>query len=146
MSEPTNGRRVALLSGGTEIREGGQPARDRYASSVFNLSVRWAERFCDRWYLVSGGHGLVAPGRVSSDYEVSVDGMAAFDRWKWARGIAGSVTRHNAGAEIMLLADAASCDALSEFLEFHNPLAGLEGGERLEWLEAQLAVPAARAR
>ncbi len=44
------------------------PARDLYSSALFR-SRRFVEGRCDRWFILSTGHGLVDPLQVLDYYD-----------------------------------------------------------------------------
>lgn len=117
-------------------------ARELYTSNLFRKSRRYAEAMADRWFILSAKHGLLAPGRATAPYELTLKGMRAAQRRAWARGVAAAIHREVApGARLVLLAGSTYIDELKPLLgtsyTLVEPMAGLSMGNRLAWLKAR---------
>jgi hypothetical protein len=63
---------VALVSCGSRKLEHPAPARELCTSNLFRLAAVYAERYFDRWYIVSALHSLLTPEQVVAPYEFSL--------------------------------------------------------------------------
>jgi len=60
-------------------------ARALYTQSdVFNGRVRWAEKNCHEWWVLSGAKGLVHPNTIIEPYEVDLKRVRMAYRQAWA--------------------------------------------------------------
>ena len=62
-------------------------ARDLYISPLFVGRRAYVERSCDRWYILSAKHGLVAPDQLLAPYEQTLTTMPARARQEWSRTV-----------------------------------------------------------
>ena len=61
------------------------PARDLYsASSNFRKRVAYVEDSCDRWFVLSAKHHLVAPDDELEPYEQTLDGAPIATKRRWS--------------------------------------------------------------
>jgi hypothetical protein len=63
------------------------PARDLYRSALFQGRRRWVEQSCDRWLILSVGHGLVDPDQVLAPYQEALGSLGTAGRRVWARRV-----------------------------------------------------------
>lgn len=135
------------------------PARELYTSALFRKSLAHAERSCERVYVLSALHGLVELDCRLEPYNRRLGSKK--ERGAWAHRVASHlIDRHGRDVDYLLLAgvDYAGplATALSTYDGFredgwrgvpreriHQPLAKLKVGERLRWLNDQIARSAA---
>lgn len=147
---------VALVSCSAKKLSRAAAARELYTSALFAKSLVFAERTCSVTYVLSAMHGLVELDRVLDPYEYSLLQATGVERAVWAARIVQTLfERHGAQAEYVVLAgDAyarplrAAFSALPDFPrsthlidpdQIHEPLVGLQIGERLRWLNERNA-------
>jgi len=129
------------------------PARELYCSSLFRLSLAYAEARCSAVYVLSALHGLVELDRVLAPYNRRLGGKA--ERERWGRLVASSlVTRHGREVDYLILAGADYAGPLATELRtidghrrgawrgvpperILTPLARMPLGPRLRWLSEQ---------
>lgn len=63
------------------------PAKDLYASSLFEKSRAYAEDRAAAWFILSALHGLVEPDAVIEPYDVNLNDMSAAARRAWSRRV-----------------------------------------------------------
>lgn len=63
------------------------PAQDLYVSMLFRGRRAFVEATCDRWFVLSAKHGVVAPGEVVEPYEATLNGKSAEAKRTWAASI-----------------------------------------------------------
>jgi hypothetical protein len=141
---------ICLVAGVLTKRETASPARELYASDLFVLSRRYAERHADRWFILSARYGLVHPDRVlAPDDEVLTHAPAgirkAWTEWVW-EGLQKEVTP---GDTVILLASVPYRQFLVPILQAHRcrvevPMAGLGYREMVAWLARQEQAAAER--
>lgn len=143
------------------------PARELYVGTLFRKQLAWAEgraRFdlasgtsSPSVHVLSARHGLTSPEAFLEPYDLRIEDLPTRERLRWAEevsvSLAARVTRARATSphddvEVIILAGAAYVEPLR--LELANyrrrwavrdPLAGLQVGERLAWLNARLTGP-----
>jgi len=154
-SDQRSDRRVALIACGKAKRQHAAPARELYTSNLFRLSVRWAERYCDDFYVVSAFHGLLDPDTELAPYDRSLADMRQRERDAWADRVTTSFAARERGATVVLLAGG-HYRRLAEVMRWsmhpavnfcrgavaavEEPLEGLGIGKRLQWLKGELGV------
>lgn len=122
-------------------------ARELYLSQLFRLSLEVATRCCDVVYVVSAEHALVELDAVIAPYDKTMSAMAKEWRPVWGNRVWDSITvRHPksprhvviyAGKEYAepILRAGHRCPAIDSF---EQPLARMQIGQRLQWLNAAL--------
>lgn len=116
------------------------PARDLYASALFQKARAYAERTADEWFVLSAKYGLVSPDTVIEPYDVTLNAMGVGERRAWAAKVQRQlepVTR--AGDTVVMLAGARYREGLMAALQRRGvrvevPMEGLKIGEQLQWL------------
>lgn len=63
------------------------PAEDLYVSALFRGRRAFVEATCDRWFILSAKHGLVAPDDVLEPYEETLNGKSVASKRGWASGV-----------------------------------------------------------
>lgn len=156
---------IGLVSCSAQKLNRAAPARELYRSPLFRKSLAYAEPRCERVYVLSAAHGLVELDAVTKPYDRKLGGKK--EREAWARRVAGSlIGRHGREIDYLLLAGADYAGPLETALRTHDgyredralgchrwygvprerikqPLAKMMVGERLRWLNGQLATRAA---
>lgn len=128
------------------------PAAELYTSPLFRGRRAAVERTCDRWFILSAAHGLVAPDRQLAPYDVTLNAMGRRERGRWAAqvleqlrvacgGLEGVVFEVHAGAAYTDHGLAEGLRAGGATVEL--PVAGLSLGQQLAWYAAAPA-PAGR--
>jgi hypothetical protein len=123
--------RIALVGCGKEKLSTPAPARELYTGSLFAMARRFAETTCDRWFVLSAEHGLVAPETELAPYEAKLAGDSAWS-FRVAAQLAKSVP---ADATLVLLAGEAY-GAWRGLVPnpVEEPLKGMGIGARRAWL------------
>jgi hypothetical protein len=68
--------RIGLVGCVKEKAAEARPAADLYTSTLFRGRVRYVERTCDFWFVLSALHGLVRPESVLAPYDVTLVGAS----------------------------------------------------------------------
>lgn len=134
------------------------PARELYCSPLFRKSLAYAEPRCGRVYVLSGALGLIDLDTVTAPYDRRLGGKKESEAW--ARRVASTlIDRHGREVDYLILAGADYAGPLATALRTYDgyrgdrwtgvlrdrilePLTGMQVGERLRWLNAQLAEAA----
>ena len=146
---------IGLVSCSAQKLDHPAPARELYCSPLFRKSVAYAEARCEHVYVLSARHHLVALDQVLAPYEHRL-GTTKRERALWATIVtSGLEARHGRTKhDLLLLAGADYVKPLVREVahwwrdgswrrRVHLPLAGLQVGERLRWLNEQLTRSAA---
>jgi hypothetical protein len=59
-------------------------AADLYVSPLFRGRLRYVERTCERWFILSALHGLVRPDALLEPYDVTLNDASQAQRRAWA--------------------------------------------------------------
>lgn len=134
-------------------------ALELYTSPLFRKSVAWVKQQLqagDELLILSAKYGATPPDRHIENYNLSLENLTAYDRSQWALGIWTEVLRPRlVGADkqlfdrVVFLAGRVYQRELiwhmNRWMENHaagqgwdieDPLAGMEIGHRLQWLNA----------
>ena len=57
---------------------------DLYTSALFHGRRTYVERKCERWFVLSAEHGLVAPETVLAPYDVTLKTKSRSERREWS--------------------------------------------------------------
>ncbi len=113
-------------------------AQHLYASPLFQKSRAYAEKYFDAWGILSAKHGLLLPGDVIKPYDVTFKDLSKKERERWCE-----LTKMDIVGEFglddhytVLAGEAYLC--ATQGLKASYPLAGLQVGERLQWLNEAL--------
>lgn len=79
--------RYALLGCGASKRPGVLPARAKYDSSYFAEKMKFAETFCDRWWILSAEHGILRPETEIDDYDTHIGDLSEQEVDHWTRDV-----------------------------------------------------------
>jgi hypothetical protein len=78
-------RKIGLVGCVKQKSDVGQPAATLYTSTLFKGRVRYVERSCDRWFVLSALHGLVEPTTVLKPYDVTLTRASRQQRRQWSQ-------------------------------------------------------------
>ena len=118
------------------------PAAELYTSPLFRGRRAVVEASCDRWYVLSAQHGLVAPDQVLEPYDAALTAVPVSERRLWAARVLAELNEQldtlegrwfelHAGAAYTDFGLAAGLRAAGATVEL--PVAGLTMGEQLAW-------------
>lgn len=86
--------RVGLLGCVRSKRASASPAKDLYTSPLFAGGCRAVEADCDRWFILSAKHGLLAPGTVVEPYDQTLATVSHHHRRSWSARVLADLRRH----------------------------------------------------
>jgi hypothetical protein len=136
---------VALVACTSMKRSRPSAAKCLYNSPWFNKARRWAEKYADRWYILSARHYLLHPGQVVWPYSRSLNAMPADDRRRWAIRVYDALrsVTHPDRAFVTILAGRHYREHLEERLVLDGyrvnvPMRGMRIGQQLVWLNERL--------
>lgn len=115
-------------------------AKDLYISTLFKKSRWLAEKFYDRWCVLSAKHGVVAPEEIIAPYDQTLNAMSAAERREWAHRVCQQLeARLKPQDEVTFLAGQRYRSGVIEALRerghcVNDPTAGLQIGKQLRWL------------
>jgi hypothetical protein len=139
--------KVGLVACGARKLAHPAPARALYTGTLFRLASAYANRVCDRWYILSGLHGLVSPCEVLTPYDLSLGDTPVVCRWAWSRGVFDDLRAlglDNGNTRWLVLAGWAYREFLVPCLPgpVEVPLAGLGIGQQIARLKRMLVEEA----
>jgi hypothetical protein len=125
------------------------PARELYRSALFRKAAQWASQQRHDWHVLSAAYGLIKPDSQLAPYDCAMASLKPEARQAWAKSVAMDIdaltTFYGADRlEITLLAgqDYAGWVPLVEaWCTVHQPMQGMQIGQRLQWLNQQLEQP-----
>jgi len=62
-------------------------AQDLFVSPLFRGRRAYVERTCERWYVLSALHGLVAPGEELAPYDLKLKSLSQAERRAWSERV-----------------------------------------------------------
>jgi hypothetical protein len=68
-------------------------ARNLYTSPLFRGRRSEVERTCDRWFVLSAKHGLVAPNTVLEPYDQTLKSAGRRDKRRWSDEVLAALQR-----------------------------------------------------
>jgi len=147
---------IALVGCSSSKLKQPAPARQLYTSQLFRAAIALAEFRHDVVYVISAKHELVALDQVIAPYDLVISAIAKEWRTIWGVRVWDSILRRhqNVDRQVFIYAgkDYARPIERAGFHQaaFHEPLAKMQVGQRLQWLKQQLAAaeepPASGAR
>jgi hypothetical protein len=63
------------------------PAKELFVSPLFQARRKYAERVCDRWFVLSAAHGLLHPDQVVKPYDRSLANEPRAVKEQWSRKV-----------------------------------------------------------
>jgi len=137
--------KIALIACSSMKREKPTRACDLYTSPLFRKSKEWALRRCRDWWILSAKHGLVSPEAVIAPYDLALKDKTLEEREEWRKSVGESLAAvYPNGATFVWLAGGLYMGALRFIPRPNNydheePMRGMQIGERLRWLNRELA-------
>lgn len=118
-------------------------AQDIYISPLFKKSRAFAERFGDRWLILSAKYGVVRPDETIRPYNQTLNKMTAAERKYWAREtsnqLASSLSLHGRTGFIILAGKSYREHLNLDFASWVGvPMRGLGIGQQLAWLDSRI--------
>jgi hypothetical protein len=139
----TNAITVGLVGCAAQKLQRPAPARDLYVSQLFKKASAYAEKTCDRWYILSAKHGLVHPDTVLEPYDLRLGGPVSPLIQGWANGVRKQLATELEGVENVTLVALAGEQYRTVLRDIpwpsEIPMRGLGIGQQLAWLTAGLA-------
>ena len=120
------------------------PARDLYRSSLFSLSMRYADRYADDTHILSGKHGLLAPHELVAPYDGELSQASSED---WAKSVIDNLLAHyhDTTLDLVVLSGRRYSDCLFGEIQrrgiawsYGNPLLSMGLFQRLRWLKERI--------
>lgn len=144
---------ITLVGCCREKLAGCSVASELYRSPLFRKAKAYAEQLGHEWRILSAAHGTIIPTTKLMPYDVTLHAMSAAERAAWDRRIVSDldallVARDADRLEVVLLAGevyAGWIPAVASWCTVHQPMKGLQVGERLAWLNAQTKTARAAA-
>ena len=146
----TNGRSIVLVSCVKSKRSSSSPAKDLYVSTLFRAQRAFAERFANKWFILSAKYGLLEPDRVVDTYEETLKGASAERKRAWSHDVFASLEKQTTPDDVITItAGEDYCKYLAPLLEkrgneVRRPVKGLSMGfipGRLHDLIAKSEIP-----
>lgn len=120
-------------------------ARDLYQSAWFKKARLYAERFGNRWYILSAKYGLLSPVRVIEPYDMTLGQMTIPEREVWAGQVFDNLVyiTDQESDYLTFLAGLLYREPLVSKLVLAGsmtrvPMRGLGIGQQLQWLNERL--------
>jgi hypothetical protein len=125
------------------------PARDLYRSPLFRKAAAYAETLGHEWQVLSAAYGLIVNHSQLAPYDTSMASLSADQREAWAEHVAAQLHAlacfHEVDRlEVTLLAGesyATWAPMVSKWCTVLQPMRGMQIGQRLHWLNAQMQQP-----
>ena len=130
---------IVLVACAAQKLETAAPARDLYCSAWFRKARKYAERFGEKWFILSSLHGLLDPDRVIEPYEQTLNNSRKPERNAWAVKVVRELnSKVPPGSTIIILAGSLYRENLVQLLSgrfcLEIPMQGLGIGEQLQFL------------
>jgi hypothetical protein len=118
------------------------PAADLYISPLFVGRREIVERSCDRWFILSALHGLVAPEEPVAPYDQTLSGASRREQRRWSAQVVVALREELGQLDAITFeihagsayTDHGLIDGLEAFgAEVELPVRGLALGEQLAW-------------
>ncbi|MBN1427424.1 MAG: hypothetical protein JXB07_03505 [Anaerolineae bacterium] len=119
-------------------------AQNLYTSSLFQKSRAYAERYADKWYILSAKYGLLKPDQVVVPYDMTLKTMRISERKKWSEAVLASILEiAGLSDKLIFLTGTRYHEYLvprlrSRGYQLSLPMEGLSFGRRLQWLNTQI--------
>jgi hypothetical protein len=144
---PLHVPRVGLVACGKTKLATAAPAGRLYTGRYVQLALEYARRTCERVFILSARHDLLALDTVVEPYDVTLRGQRKGERAAWGARVAHRVRAEvPPPAELLLLAGKDYLEALhgpllaDDKYQYSTPFAGTRGiGDQVSWLLESLA-------
>lgn len=130
-------RQVGLVSCAQVKLDSECEAHRLYVSDLFRKALAYALATCDEVFVLSALHGVVPLDQVVAPYDVTLAKMTRAERTRWGCLVARQLDamRLAGSAYVALAGDKYVAPLREQGFEVVEPLAGLEVGERKQWLK-----------
>lgn len=132
---------IALVGCSARKRKVLSQAEDLYIGTLFRLSRLWAERFADRWLIISAKLGIVEPSQLVIPYKLNLKKLSKRERESWVLRTREELRKRVAPGDRFILLAASEygrCASDIDGCEVVEPMRGLRIGKRLAWLKLSL--------
>lgn len=109
-----------------------------YVSTLFKLSRRWAERFAERWFILSAKHGLLTPDKVIEPYNQTLNTMSKVARLRWGIIVSLQLRQHVPRDVQLVGLCGRNYLAPLQGVQVHDLMHGMPIGRRLQFLKEEL--------
>lgn len=116
-----------------------------YTSDLFKKSRAYAERFGERWFILSARHHVLSPEEIAEPYNDTLNDMEPKWRRVWANCVRHVLLNRGGikGRHFVILAGEAYREHLTAMIEeeggtWEAPMAGLGIGQQKKWLAEQV--------
>ena len=120
------------------------PAKELYVSDWFRKARAVVEAEGWPWFILSAKYGLVDPDAVIEPYEKTLKNMQENEQIEWSREVMSALDPSLDGVDsVVIFAGESYREFLAPKLRelritVHVPMKGLDWGNQLAWLKAQL--------
>lgn len=117
------------------------PAKDLYISERFKLTRRLADKFSDKWFIVSAKHGLLTPKTTIEPYDLSIGSLTQKERTSWSIQICSKLLSEiDRQTRVVCFGDASYFERIipkliAKKITVYSPLQRLSETNQLEWLK-----------
>lgn len=138
---------IGLVSCVKTKRETASTPKDLYTSAYFEKMRSYAERYHNRWWILSAKHGVLDPdGDPIEPYEETLSGAGVAKKRTWAETVASQLEERGVLRDDAMLVIHAGKDYYEELLpriedagvSVNIPTKGLAIGERMAWYNERL--------
>ncbi|HYW93073.1 MAG TPA: hypothetical protein VFA95_11560 [Gammaproteobacteria bacterium] len=130
--------KVVLIACAAKKRERPAPARELYQSSLFRLSLAYAERLRpDAIHILSAKHGLVDLDQLLAPYDLTLNALPYRSVKAWAQGALEELAdRYELARDVFVFLAGTKYRKylIPELAHAEVPLEGLTIGRQLRWL------------
>lgn len=136
-------RFIGLVGCGKAKQSKPAAARDLYTGSLTRLAIRWMDRNCELFFILSAKHGLLHPDTVIDPYNVKLSDYSDEERESWGNWVADELEKlfNYQPIPFMVLAGSDYSNAfmpkitslgLHEYV--YEACRGLKMGSRMRWI------------
>jgi hypothetical protein len=136
---------VGLLACSKQKLEHRAPARELYCSQLFKKSLRYLDCHTMEVAVISAKYGIVLADDERDPYDQTLNEMTRAERDEWALGVRRELLEHWDPKQRFLFLGGREYLRPLRGLHVHDPLAGMQIGERLHWLTERLVGDEPRA-
>ena len=133
--------KIALISCVKTKQNVKYKAKDLYTSSLFKMNYAYAKKTCDRVFILSAKHGLLAENDLIEPYEKTLNKMKAAERNAWANDVISQLQKETdlQNDKFLILAgERYRADILQHIKHYEIPFEKLSFGRQLQKLKELL--------
>lgn len=136
--------KIVLISCASKKRNDACKARELYQSTLFKLSLAYAETLnADHIFILSALHGVVDLDSIIKPYNVTLNNMSENDKKNWAQNVKIQLKDKGIDFEqdqiIFLAGNNYRKYLICEFKNSKVPMKGLRIGEQLSFLKERVS-------